>query len=78
MVVPEKLLMKKIKKREKIKKQLVAAKQEQKNTIDDTAGRENIVLSCECVIVEVRFILIIIILFTKHGQLQVLRAVLCD
>lgn len=31
MVVPEKILMKKIKKREKVKKQLVANKQQAKN-----------------------------------------------
>lgn len=40
MVVPEKLLMKKIKKREKIKKQLVAAKQQSKEDDVPTQGRE--------------------------------------
>lgn len=36
MVVPEKILMKKIKKREKVKKQLVASKQKAKNA-DETS-----------------------------------------
>lgn len=40
MVVPEKLLMKKIKKREKIKKQLVAAKQQQNNEAEPAQERE--------------------------------------
>lgn len=48
MVVPEKLLMKKIKKREKIKKQLVAAKQNQKVETEPSEERKWLV-------VEVRF-----------------------
>lgn len=43
MVVPEKLLMKKIKKREKMKKLLVASKQEQQNVAEPSEERE-----CDC------------------------------
>lgn len=39
MVVPEKILMRKIKKREKVKKQLVASKQAE-NTTEDTSVTE--------------------------------------
>lgn len=34
MVVPEKILMKKIKKREKVKKQLAAQKQQKQNSVE--------------------------------------------
>lgn len=63
MVVPEKILMKKIKKREKMKKQLVANKQAGKLTDEETSNEHS---ECTYKILRFHFMLCLVLLKFKQ------------